>query len=392
LVGQWTWHGGRGLAPAVLVAAAVVALGPVWARERSWPTVAGAAGASAALWTLALAASDGLARVAAPLAGRHELLRVVDDIDSPRAFLDGFVSEAASYPVHVKGHPPGAPLVLWALDRAGFAGAGWAAVLVLVCVAVVTVATLVAARDVAGEEAARRAAPFVVLLPAAVWAGTSPDPIYGAVCAVGAALVIRASTTTGAGTGITGAGTGIAAAGGAVLALGLHLTYGAVPLLAVPVAVVVARRAWPVVAPAALGAAAVTGIVVGAGFWWFDGLALTRSFYRAGISAHRDGAYFLLAGNPGALALAAGPAVAAGLARVRGHRVGLLSLGIGAALLVADLSGMSKGEVERIWLPFVPWLALATATLVRRDESPRSWLTVQAALAVGLQASLRTPW
>ena len=38
----------------------------------------------------------------------------------------------------------------------------------------------------------------------------------------------------------------------------------------------------------------------------------------------------------------------------------------GAAALtiaIADLSRMSKAEVERIWLPFVPWLTLSLALL-----------------------------
>jgi hypothetical protein len=59
-------------------------------------------------------------------------------------------------------------------------------------------------------------------------------------------------------------------------------------------------------------------------------------------------------------------------------------------VLVADLSLMSKAEVERIWLPFVPWLARAAAA------APRSWrrpaLATQALLAVVLQHALWTPW
>ena len=379
LVGRWTWHGGRGLLPAVVVAAAGVVFGPRVARSWSWPALLAGSGAAAAVWTLALAASDGVARVAAPLDGRHELLQVVDRIGSPAAFLDGFVAQAPGYPIHVKGHPPGAPLVLWALDRVGLAGPGWAAVLVLLAVAVTTVAVLVAARDVAGEGAARRTAPFLALLPAAVWAGTSPDPIYGAVFAVGAALVVRSSATLDLRT---------AAAGGAVLALALHLTYGAVVLLLIPAAVVVTRRAWEMVAPAVVGAASVTVLFTIAGFWWFDGLALTKELYEAGVAGRRSAVYFAVAGNPGALALAAGPAVAVGLAVVRGHRIAVLVGVTAVAVLAADLSGMSRGEVERIWLPFVPWLALGTAALVR----PQRWLVGQAALAVVLQASLRTPW
>ncbi len=33
--------------------------------------------------------------------------------------------------------------------------------------------------------------------------------------------------------------------------------------------------------------------------------------------------------------------------------------------MLADLSRMSKAEVERIWLPFVPWLLLSTGAAAR---------------------------
>ncbi|NED80649.1 hypothetical protein G3I76_11215 [Streptomyces sp. SID11233] len=58
------------------------------------------------------------------------------------------------------------------------------------------------------------------------------------------------------------------------------------------------------------------------------------------------------------------------------------------ALLAADLSGMSKAETERIWLPFALWLLPAAAFLPR----PRLWLTAQAALALLLNHLLLTSW
>ena len=35
-------------------------------------------------------------------------------------------------------------------------------------------------------------------------------------------------------------------------------------------------------------------------------------------------------------------------------------------VLLADVSQMSKAEVERIWLPFVPWLLISCALLPER--------------------------
>ena len=67
---------------------------------------------------------------------------------------------------------------------------------------------------------------------------------------------------------------------------------------------------------------------------------------------------------------------------------------VGAAVVavaIADLSGLSKGEVERIWLPFVPF---ATLVVVRLASSRRaaSWIAAQAAVAIALQTLLVWPW
>jgi hypothetical protein len=92
-------------------------------------------------------------------------------------------------------------------------------------------------------------------------------------------------------------------------------------------------------------------------------------------------------------------AAAAGLARLAGARgrgrnsaVGVLVLPTLAAVVLADLSGLSKGEVERIWLPFVPWVLVATTTLVSGPRARRGWLAAGAAVALLVQALLRTTW
>ncbi|WP_407642840.1 hypothetical protein [Actinacidiphila yanglinensis] len=60
------------------------------------------------------------------------------------------------------------------------------------------------------------------------------------------------------------------------------------------------------------------------------------------------------------------------------------------ALLAADLSGMSKAETERIWLPFTLWLPATAALLPAPDR--RAWLAAQAALALLLNHLLLTYW
>jgi len=53
---------------------------------------------------------------------------------------------------------------------------------------------------------------------------------------------------------------------------------------------------------------------------------------------------------------------------------------------------MSKGEVERIWLPFMPWLLAAGACLWKPPGSVRGWLGAQAGCAIAIAALVRTPW
>jgi hypothetical protein len=59
-------------------------------------------------------------------------------------------------------------------------------------------------------------------------------------------------------------------------------------------------------------------------------------------------------------------------------------------MLVADVSGMSKAETERIWLPFVVWVLPATALLPPRHA--RAWLAAQAALALTVNHLWITQW
>jgi hypothetical protein len=126
-----------------------------------------------------------------------------------------------------------------------------------------------------------------------------------------------------------------------------------------------------------------------AGFWWIEGLQVTGNAYWSGVAGQRPAGYVTLLGNPAALALAAGPAVVVGLAHVlttADRRARLLPGAMLAAVIGANLSQMSRGEVERIWLPFVPWLALAA------PGDRRGWLAAQAGLALLLQAALLSAW
>lgn len=382
-VGRWRSELDAGLVPAVVFALAVVAVGPRVARALPWRSLVLSAGVAASVWAGLLAANDAWVT---PFNRRSDYMRLAVTIDSPLEFLRTFTEQAPTYPVHVKGHPPGATLAFWVLDRVGLGGTGWAGLAVVVAWGVAVAAVLVSIGQVAGRDTARRVAPFVALSPAAVWAAFSADAFFAGVIAAGIALVIVATGCRG------GHGMVLAVAGGAVLGLSLHLTYGAVPLLVVPAAVVVFRRRFDLVVPFTVGAAVMTGLFVAAGFWWLDGLSVTHEQYWAGVASRRPWTYYLLAGNPAALALAVGPAAAMGLSRMRrtGIETWLIPVGGLAALAIANFSGMSKGEVERIWLPFVPWVLTATACIA--GDRQRRWLATQAGIGLALQALLRSPW
>jgi hypothetical protein len=378
VVGSLDLQVAPGLLGAVVLGLLLLWGAPIAALRLPRRRLLAASWGAGAVWTVVLAASGGARAVSAPLATRYEALGIVDAIETPGRFLESFTRVLAEYPTHVKGHPPGLPLLYWVLDQVGLGGADAAAVLVIGAGALAAPAALVALWELAGEAGARAAAPYVTLAPAAVWLGTSADGLYAGVAAVGIAAfvlgAVRDSWRAAAGAGV-------------VLGVALHLSYGVAPLGLLVIACAVQRRAWRSLAVAAAGLAAVTGAFVAAGFWWFDGLEATRSLYYEGVASRRPYSAFLIIA-PAAFALAVGPAAAAGLAQLRLTRVAVLPLAAVAALAAADLSGLSRGETERIWLPFAPWVLLATATL----RPGRGWLAAQLSLALTLQAVLRSPW
>lgn len=370
LFGRWeplvTWR----VLPAVALGAIVVAYGPAVAGALRWRALLLATATATAAWAVALAFVDGWGALVDPLTTRHEYLPLARDIDAIGGFLHGYTDRLASYPIHVQGHPPGMVVLLALLDRIGLAGERWVAALVIAGGALAVVSALVIAREIGGERSARSAAPFLVALPAAIWIASTGDALFAGVGLAGVALLAMRRDV-------------LAFAAGALLGFGAHLSYGLVLLAPLAIAVLPpARRARSLLLGLA-GAAAVTGVFLAFGFAWWDGLAATRERYDVGVAQARPYWYFLL-GNLAALGLATGPSVAAGLAALRG-RLWMAVGPVAAAVVVADVSGLSKGEVERIWLFFVPVLALAV-------PRTRAWLALNVGGGIVLVALLRSGW
>ena len=68
----------------------------------------------------------------------------------------------------------------------------------------------------------------------------------------------------------------------------------------------------------------------------------------------------------------------------------LLVLGALLAIVVADLSQLSKAETERIWLPFTVWLVASAALLPPR--SARWWLELNVIGALAINHLILTNW
>ena len=133
-----------------------------------------------------------------------------------------------------------------------------------------------------------------------------------------------------------------------------------------------------------------TAAFTAAGFWWPTGYHLVVRRYYQGWAADRPYGYWVWA-DLAALLLCVGPVVAPALLRLpRRAGITLVPLAALTAIVAADLSGLSKAEVERIWLPYAIWLLVATAWLPARQH--RVWLAAQALTALAVNHLLFTPW
>jgi hypothetical protein len=376
--------------PRVLVAVAVggtVALaGPEFARRARWSHLLLGAAAVAAVWAVALAFVDGWQALTHPVEHRAQYLAEVPNIGSPGEFLATFPDRIRDYSVHVQGHPPGMLLVLSVLDRVGLGGSAWAAGLCIAGGAAAVPAVLVTVREVAGEAWARRAAPFVVLAPAAIWIASTADAFYAGISAWAVALVVLASGRRRPRSDV------LAFTGGLLFGVTAFLSYGLVLLAATPLVVAWRRRRGRPLVLATAGVLAVAAGFLAAGFSWVEGLLATRDRYFAGVGSQRPYAEFLV-NNAAAFAVVLGPALAVALARLRDPGLWLLVGGALLAVGIAMMSGMSKGEVERIWLPFAVWLLPAGAALaVGQRRAAGAWLGMQAATAIVVVSVVRIPW
>jgi hypothetical protein len=405
----------RPLLPAVAVGLVGVAALPVMARRLPWRLLLAVAWLGSVGWAVVLQLPDGIAR---PLTTPTEYLAGLPAMGGdPLGWLRGFTMEMQSFPTHVKGHPPLPMLVLWTLQWMGLAGAGWAAGLVIAVGGSAAAAIGVTVRVIAGEDVARPAVPFLVLSPIALWVATSVDALFLGVAAWAVALVAVAAADSGSSlNGMADRCARIASpkrvtvafAGGLLLGSLPYLSYGLLPIFALPLAVLVLLRpGWPILILLAAGFLVVPIAFAIAGFSWWEGVRGTHLAWLISHGSRRPYAYFLV-GDLAVLALLVGFAAAkalptalrravglvfttspGGRGRSGSDRLGWLAAAALAGVLALDLSGVTRGEVERIWIPYAAWVV--TVTAVHRPPA-RTMLLAQTVTALVIEAFVRSPW
>jgi hypothetical protein len=398
---------GPGTVPAVLLGFAGAWWGPRVASSLPWRPLLGATFAYGVAWMTALATVDRWGGIGDVLNDDNEYLQTARGITDVSATLHGFIDRIpigspGQWTVHVAGHPPGALLFFVVLSAVGLGSgiaAGWT---VLLIAATTPVAVLVTLRRLGAQDAARHAAPFLVVCPAAIWMAVSADAMFGATAAWGLCCLAFAATSTSLRkTAAWGVG------GGLLLGWCVMLSYG-LPLLGVlALTILVVGGSVRPLPFAAVAAAAVVVAFAIAGFAWWEAFPVLRTRYWAGIASVRPAAYWLW-GDLAALCFSAGPIVGASVAgaaeRLRrpdslegprlaagaSRTIATLVAAAAATVLLADASLMSKAETERIWLPFVPWLLLGAAFVPDRWRRPA--LVAQVGLTLVVQSLLFTRW
>ncbi|WP_371811218.1 hypothetical protein [Aeromicrobium sp. CFBP 8757] len=376
--------------PAIAIGLLLVAVLPRIARALPWRAVLATAFATTWVWIVAVAMTEGTEGLARTFERRQEYVYDAQSVGSIHTMLQTFIDRIPmdapdNWYVHVAGHPPGALLYFVGIDRLGITDPFWIGLVCVTIASTAIVAVMITLRTLGSEALARSAMPWIVLAPTAVWMGVNGDAVFTAVAAWGLALLAVAAKHRR-----------VLPAVGAGLLLGycVYLSYGLTLLGVLALAVLLIARSWRPLPWAVGGALVVAAAFTLGGFAWWEAYPVLRERYYDGIASERAFSYWVWA-NIAAWTFTAGLAVWAAFptaVRAVRERNVLAQLAAAAVLtiVIADLSGMSKAEVERIWLPFTIWIVALPSLLPERWHRPL--LLSQVVLALLAQQLILTRW
>ena len=384
------------LAPATAVTVLASVRAGIVDRLR-WRVLVGVSYLSALWWAMSLALVDGGNGFASPVDSPAEYLHDVPAVGShPGHFLETFTAQAPHYSVATRTHPPGPVLLLWLLGKVGIHRPEAVGVVLTVLACAYVPLLAVAVQSLCHETAARRLLPILVLAPYAVWLAVSMDAIV---------LLLAAGFVT---LGVVGSEPGRsplwALGSGLVLGFDAMLNYAVAWIGVSVVAIYFVRRRPLLNVFTGVGALVPLLLFWIAGFTWSSGLSAAQADFSVRVGPHRSWVLWAFL-DLLLLLIACGPPIIRAVMRLHLTPGWPFVVGAGLAVVFAVLSGLSRGEVERSWLAFYPFLLIpavapATRPPVRgQDDSASSagpvpfWpVAVGAAGAIVIEAVLRTTW
>ena len=395
---EWDPRFGWLTVPAIVLGILIVVALPRFLATASWRAVLATTYGITWLWTVTVAMTQGTNGLGRVFERTGEYVYDAQEVTAVGPMLRTFVERIPmgagdNWHTHVAGHPPGALLFFVLLDRLGITDPFDIGLIVVSVGSSAAVAVVLTLKVLGTERTARGAVPWIVLAPAVLWMGVSADAMFTGVAAWGLCLLAVATRSGGRRAVLAGLGAGL------LLGLCVYLSYGLLLLGILALTVLWVGRSWRPLPWAVGGALVVVAAFTAAGFSWWEAYPVLRERYYDGVASDRSYAYWVWA-DVAAWTFSVGLAVWAAFPRAfRAARdgsdpgktvVARLAAGAVVTILAATLSGMSKAEVERIWLPFTIWVVALPMLLPERWHRPL--LASQVAIALLTQTLLLTRW
>lgn len=395
---EWDPRLGWLTVPAIVLGVLIVVGLPRFLATASWRAVLATTYGITWLWTVTVAMTQGTNGLGRVFERTGEYVYDAQEVTAIGPMVRTFVERIPmgagdNWHTHVAGHPPGALLFFVLLDRLGITDPFDIGLVVVSVGSSAAVAVVLTFKVLGTERVARGAVPWIVLAPAVLWMGVSADAMFTGVAAWGLCLLAVATRSGGRRAVLAGLGAGL------LLGLCVYLSYGLLLLGILALTVLWVGRSWRPLPWALGGALVVVAAFTAAGFSWWEAYPVLRERYYDGVASDRSYAYWVWA-DIAAWTFTVGLAVWAAFPRaLRAARdgsdpgrtvVARLAAGAVVTILAATLSGMSKAEVERIWLPFTIWVVALPMLLPERWHRPL--LASQVVIALLTQTLLLTRW